>query len=348
VPLDDAIDALCREAFAAGPERCEPIAPGLGSRRFFRVTLAVAPHRLIARCEGPEDPALRPAGVAAEPPLEPIRAQLERAGLRVPRRYAASRDGQIELLEDLGDETLESRSLRANPAERERLYAEACAIVPRLQGIHANAAEVPHFARALDAALFDYKGEQVCRWLLPETLGRAATPAERQVVIDGFACIAAAARSAPQRLAHRDFKAQNLHRVQEPDGTRKLAMIDLQGAFLAPPEYDLVCLLRDLQVELEPALVARCLETTRPALPDAPSADDFERRFGLLTLSRVGKDTARFLYAANERDDPRYLRFVPTGLRYLREAGSRCAALDPALERLGDLIAQLPEPPCAR
>ena len=346
--LEDAIDTLCREALATGTLRCEPIAAGLGSRRFFRVELAAAPHRLIARCEGPDDPALRPAGVPAEPRLEPIRRELERAGLRVPRRYAASDDGRIELLEDLGDETLESAAQAAAPAERERLYAEACALVPRLQRVHGDAAAVPQFGRALDAALFEYKADQVCRWLIPETLGRPATPAERQVVLDGFGHVAAAARDAPQRLAHRDFKAQNLHRVREADGTLQLAMIDIQGAFFAPPEYDLVCLLRDLHVELAPELVARCLETTRSQLPDAPGAADLERRFELLTLSRVGKDTARFLFAARERDDPRYLQFVPTGLRYLRKAAATCAPLDPSLARLADLIAQLPEPPCAQ
>lgn len=341
--FDPAIEALCRKVFAAPPLDCQPIEAGLGARRFFRVTLAGAPQRAIARCEQPEDASLRPPGVAAEPPLEPVRALLAAAGLRVPHRYGASTDGQIELLEDLGDETLEACANAAPAAERRTLYGLACRLVPRLQQVDGDPTAIPNLTRRLDDRLFDYKADQICRWLIPET-----TASQRQVVFAAFDHIKAAAADAPQRLAHRDFKAQNLHLVPGADGRRELAMIDLQGAFLAPPEYDLVCLLRDLHVELEAELVEACLAEIRPRLPDAPPAEEFERRFRLLTLSRVGKDTARFLYAAHVRGDPRYLAFVPTGLRYLRDAAARSAGLDPALERFSDLVAQLPEPACAQ
>ena len=55
-------------------------------------------------------------------------------------------------------------------------------------------------------------------------------------------------------------------------------MIDLQGAFLAPPEYDLVCLLRDSYVELEAEEVQEQLDRIRPELPDAPEPEGFAAR----------------------------------------------------------------------
>ena len=73
-------------------------------------------------------------------------------------------------------------------------------------------------------------------------------------------------------------------------------MIDFQGAFLAPPEYDLVCLLRDSYVELPEAEVAHLLHRVRARLPDRPEAAVFQHRFDALTLTRKGKDHARFLY----------------------------------------------------
>ena len=143
------------------------------------------PHSAIARIEAEEDPHSRPAGVAAEPPLEPIRALLEAAGLPVPRRYGHDVKRGIELLEDLGDCTLEDEATCA-PAERRRaLYAAACALVPRLQSVPA-APQVEAFARRLDAPLFGYKAEQVARWLLPAVLGRDANDSERVVVHDAF------------------------------------------------------------------------------------------------------------------------------------------------------------------
>ena len=52
-------------------------------------------------------------------------------------------------------------------------------------------------------------------------------------------------------------------------------LLDLQGAWLAPPEYDLVCLLRDSYVELPEPEIAQHLAAIRPALPDAPAPEEF-------------------------------------------------------------------------
>ena len=373
--LENRIEALCRSALGVSPCAIVPIEAGLGSRRFFRVEFADsdrnrdrtgdprtdpsrdpgsppgdAPASLIARCEMPEDPALRPPGVKPEPPLEPIRALLEANGLPVPRRYAADESADtadIELLEDAGDVTLDALAARADSTERNALYALAADWIPRLQAIEGDPARVPNFARSLDAALLDYKADQVCQWLVPYATGKPATAAETRVVADAFGEIKAAVAAAPQRLAHRDYKAQNLHVLGGTTAPR-LMMIDLQGAFLAPPEYDLVCLLRDLQFELSREEVHAQRERIRPALPDAPSRDEFEHRFELLTLSRVGKDLARYLYAIHERGDERYRQYLPTPVRHLRDAATASAPWSRALARFADLIASLPEPPCAQ
>ena len=124
-------------------------------------------------------------------------------------------------------------------------------------------------------------------------------------------------------------------------------MIDLQGAFMAPPEYDLVCLLRDSHVELPETLVQSLLAEIRGELPDAPDPSSFERRFTLLTLTRNGKDLARYLHAAQQRDDPRYLPLLPRAARTLKAAAESAAGWDPALARLAEIIATLPEQSCA-
>jgi aminoglycoside/choline kinase family phosphotransferase len=123
-------------------------------------------------------------------------------------------------------------------------------------------------------------------------------------------------------------------------------MIDIQGAFLAPPEYDLVCLLRDSYVELPDEEVRSHLAEVRALLPDRPDAESFARRFDLLTLSRKGKDHARFVYAARTRGDDRYARYLSTTVRALRAAAARVAHLDPSLARLADMIQALREAPC--
>ena len=70
-------------------------------------------------------------------------------------------------------------------------------------------------------------------------------------------------------------------------------------------------------------------------------------RFDCLTLTRKGKDHARFLYAATERGDRRYLSFVPTTVRHLRAAARAAASREPALSGLAELVHTLPESPSA-
>lgn len=310
-------------------DHLESIAPGLDVRRFYRVRLvgSEAPTHLIARVSP------SPADL---PDCEPVRALLARHGLPVPGTYGAAEG--IEFLEDLGDTSLEELA-RQGPAEaRDALYAEACALVPVIQTIQSP------FERRLDAQLIAQKAEKWLNWTLPHALGRKALAGERSATVRAFAFIAEICTGAPQRLAHRDFKAANLLlRAGTDNKPPRLCMIDLQGAFLAPPEYDLVCLLRDAQVELEEDSVRNHLARVRPSLPDAPQAPTFQRRFDLITVARVAKDISHYLHAAAERGDRRYLPFVSTGLAHLKASAGRAAERDSEIDAFAELVSGLPD-----
>ena len=344
--LEARLRALVRAQLGAEVTGVEPIAGQIGLRRFLRLRLAPrsgAPATLVARIEAPEDPASRPAGALPEPPLEPVRRLLERSGLPVPARFGGDAAAGIELLEDAGERSL-AAAVESAPAESRRaLYREVVALVPRLQRISPPQLGVAAFERRLGAEQLAYKAGRFLDWSLPER-GQPASGSEAQAVRAAFDAIAEAVARAPLRLAHRDLQSSNVH-VREGRG---VMLLDLQGAWLAPPEYDLVCLLRDSYVELPEPEIDEHLEAIRPELPDAPSPEEFRRRFDLLTLSRKGKDHALFHFVARTRGDSRYLRFVPATVRYLRAAAGRAAARDPRLARLAELIAQLPEGPCAR
>lgn len=333
------VEALCRAIWHTAPRAVEPIPAGLGLRRFHRVRFASghgAPPSAIARVEAAEDPAGRPDGVPPEPALEPIRALLEAAGLPVPAHLATSPDGTLTLLEDLGDTTLEDVA-RRDRARARRLLERAAGDLPRLQAI-ADPGGVAAFQRRLDATLFAYKARLFSRHSLPLALGRAPTPAECGVVASAFAGIARTCAAAPQRLAHRDFQSRNLLVAGD-----RVRWIDLQGAFLAPPEYDLVCLLRDSYVEWDEAVVDAVCAAIRPRLPDAPDPASFARRFDLLTLTRKGKDHARFLYVHETRGDPSALAAVGPTTRHLKRAAARVERATPELGQLVDWVRALPD-----
>lgn len=323
----------------------DELEPGLGTRRFLRVRLAGgAPASLIARVEDPEAP--KPGAPIPEPPLEPIRALLEQRGLPVPAQLGADEAAGIALIEDVGDTSLERAVADVDVAQRRALYAEAVALVPRIQAVEpVDASRVGAFGRALDRELIASKARKWLEWTIPFARGRPATDEERRATQRAFAVATAACADAPARLAHRDFKAANLHLVPDPHSVtgHRLVMIDLQGAFMAPPEYDLACLLRDAHVALSEDEVGEHLGRVRDQLPDAPTPADFERRFDLLTLVRVAKDISHYVDAAATRGDDRYLRFVATGMRNLRRAAHRATERDAEVAPFAALVDAMPE-----
>ena len=95
------------------------------------------------------------------------------------------------------------------------------------------------------------------------------------------------------------------------------------------------------------ATTSNCMPNSRGTLPDAPDPETFRHRFDLLTLSRKGKDHARFLSAARQRGDGRFLQYVPATVRHLRRAAADVAGRDPGFAAFAALVHALPETPCA-
>src|SRR5687767_7187944 len=85
--LESEVRSLVESQLGVAVTKIQPIAAGIGLRRFLRVTTDGEPRTLVARVEAAEDPAGRPPGIPPEPPVEPLRRFLESAGLPVPRRF---------------------------------------------------------------------------------------------------------------------------------------------------------------------------------------------------------------------------------------------------------------------
>ena len=346
--IEQELHALVSKRFTAQEIVAKEIAGGLGRRRFYRIELQSAdgdvPASLIARVDVAEDPKGRPAGIPPEPPLEPLLEFLGANKLPVPRSYGGDPARGILLLEDLGSLSLEKAAKGKLLARRLDLYREVLAILPKLQALTppTKGDPPPCFTRRLDEALFRYKADLFNEHALPVALGRPPKAAEKEVVQKAFAYIAKRCGEAPQRLAHRDFQSTNLY-LRHDRLPADIQMIDFQGAFMAPPEYDLVCVLRDSYVELSEAERSDLLREIRPQLPDAPDEISFLERFALLTLSRKGKDLARFLYATKEREDVRFQAHIPATVRYLKQAVVHTAGMAPCLSFLAELIQHFPE-----
>ncbi|MFK7897528.1 MAG: phosphotransferase [Myxococcota bacterium] len=360
---EERIQSLCEGDLARRPERIQSIAAGLGARRFYRLHFAEgSPETLIARqdpevgeeSQAPPPPTLEatdslisthaiarltPPTWRPEPALEPLRSFLEKAGLAVPRSFARSPEVGLEILEDVGGRTL----LSAAGSERDALYEHACGFVVALQSLAAPAEEIPAFGRIYDQSLLASKLWKFEHWTIPGLLGREATSEERNGLAEVFKSLWQVVGKAPRRLAHRDFKAENLHWVEREAPARELVMIDVQGAFMAPPEYDLVCLLYDLQVDLDEDWVQSLAGRIRPQLPDAPDEAIFRQRFDCLAIARLAKDVSHVVEAGLIRGDLRRWSEIPRGLELLSQAAGRQEHTFPCLRALTSVIPTLTE-----
>jgi aminoglycoside/choline kinase family phosphotransferase len=265
------------------------------------------------------------------PPVDPfvdVQRYLERLGVRVPGIRAFEEAEGLMVLEDLGDEMLETR-LQAGD-DRTALYQRAVDQLARLRAAaEASPAGCLAFSRAFDEDLYRWELHHFREWLLEAWKGAALSPAERAELDGWFDRIAASLAAEPRGFTHRDYQSRNL--MVLPGGEQ--AVIDFQDALLGPRQYDLVALLRDSYVELDQPFIeamlrrylARLAAAGGPALEYAP----FRQTFDLLTVQRKLKDAGRFVFIDRVRGNPGFLVSIPSSLRYVREAFARRPDLAP-------------------
>ena len=116
-------------------------------------------------------------------------------------------------------------------------------------------------------------------------------------------------------------------------------MIDLQGAFLAPPEYDLCVSSSTISRSSFPeTLVASLIDETLPALPDRPDPEEASMRCDALALLRLCKDVSHVVDAGLRRGDRRRWHEIPRGLELIDGAAARLEETFPEIRTLTSVI----------
>jgi len=332
---DPHIEARVRDAVLRATRRDASRAPvkrlaGHASlRSYWRV--GVPPGSLVVMVlpPGAKPEEVTQGGAPAVDPFVDVQRYLAGIGVRVPAIHAFFEREGLMVLEDLGDVTLEE-ALRAGEAggrggeARASLYQAAIDQLARLRA-HAEARPggCVAFTRAFDRGLYRWELDHFVEWGLEAWKGARLAPAERELVDRAFDAIAGALDAEPKGFTHRDYQSRNLMIL--PSGEQ--AVIDFQDALLGPRQYDLVALLRDSYVELDPpfveAMLRRYLERLHaeggPRLAYAP----FREVFDLLTVQRKLKDSGRFVFIDRVKKNPGFLVSIPASLRYVREAFAR-------------------------
>jgi aminoglycoside/choline kinase family phosphotransferase len=206
--------------------KAAPLAGDASARRYARLTGTKGESAILM--DATRDP---PNATAAFIALARL---LTAHGLAAPAILWTDPAGTLLVVDDLGQHTF-AEWLAAHPGDEARLYAAAVDLLPAVQAVPPPAGLVtftPAHAAGLIAPLFDHYLATPPETLRTEIAGLlhealATLPPRRE------------------RLALRDFHAENLIWRPHREGATRVGLLDFQDAVAAPPEYDLVSLLRD-------------------------------------------------------------------------------------------------------
>ncbi|ARU02864.1 aminoglycoside phosphotransferase family protein [Yoonia vestfoldensis] len=291
-----------------------PIAADASGRNYLR--LSKAAQTLILMDAPPE------AGEDVTP-FVAIAGFLADAGLHPPAIVAQDRQAGLLLLTDLGRDSL-AQWLDRHPAEALPLY-------------RASTDVLAHLAKLSPPAL-----TRLTPQVAGEMVAITGTHYAQRPLPDLVAAVTAAmAALAPRadRLALRDYHAENLIWRPDLDGLARVGLLDFQDAFVAPLGYDLASLLRDARRDVPEDICAAMIAHFMAA---TGAGADFPAQLACLGAQRNLRILGVFARLATAQGKTRYIAMIPRVWAQLQKDLAH-----PALADLRNVVADLLPPPDA-
>ena len=326
-----------------------PLTGDASNRRYFRVNLGGGPpHSLVLmQLASPEafkqseEAVSQGAPAVSELPFVNILNHLLKADVAVPALHYYDEAAGLLYLEDLGDVTLAIASQDGTSPDTPALYHEAIDSLVRLH-LKASFPADPGclaFGRAFDVPLLMWEFDHFIEYGIEKRAGIVLPERERGTIRAEMQKIAELLAGQPRVFTHRDYHSRNLMVLAE-----RLRVIDFQDALMGPASYDLASLLRDsylsLPEELIEELVVRYLEGRAKA--GAPlDRMQFMRVFDMTSIQRNLKAAGRFVYIHREKNNDRYLPYIPRTLANVKRNLVHYRALDPLYRALRRHVPEL-------
>jgi len=286
--------------------RVVPLTGDASDRKYFRILKPTGESLVLALHAQPIEFASLPFANVAD-----LLAQMP---VPVPGIVDHSDELGIVALQDLGDVTLQAHLGTASPTEHAALYREAVDFIDRLQrrGRDLESPRYQPYGVTFDVEKLTWELNFFVRHFVEGYRGAALTAAERQALDAEWRAIVHELAAEPRVLCHRDYHSRNL---MLRDG--HLYIIDFQDARMGPDTYDLVSLLRDSYVDISEAALADFLAYFL-ALGQRRDADEYRRRFDVMSVQRNLKALGTFGYQTTVRQNPVYIQYIPRTLAYAR------------------------------
>jgi aminoglycoside/choline kinase family phosphotransferase len=311
-----------------------PLAGDASSRRYYRVVKGNQSWVLM-EWEAFQNP--------EKFPFISIQKHLSANQIYVPEIIAFDETKGLFLLEDLGDLTLERRFWEFLKQDNVMpFYQVTLDLLVKLHRLYLepkNRSLCTAYQVEFDVEKFtwelNYTFKNLFTQLCPHQLNEKQV-ADLQIE---FSTLAQTLAEAPQVLCHRDFHSRNI--MIKGD---KIYFIDFQDARLGPPQYDLVSLVHDSYVKLSPENIKSLIQYYLKHFPEALSLykneAEFMNYFHLQTLQRCFKAAGTFAAILNQRNDSRYLKYLPHTIDKVRQALRQA----PQFKNMSLLVEQLKLP----
>ncbi len=257
-------------------------------------------------------------GMGQEDSFLDVQRFLADLALPVPAVYLHDPREGVVILQDLGDDLLETVVEHCDAVRLAGLYHDAVDVLVSMRG---KTAGLDSGSIAFTLAFDEEKLMQELHFFTTHFVqGLCKLDPSRSACTsldEFFLTISRLLAREPRVFTHRDYHARNLLFHQG-----RLVMIDFQDARMGPAQYDLASLLRDSYVTLPEHLVSELIHHY-VAETREPSQERFRYIFDVMSLQRNIKALGTFGYQLSTRGSNRYASSIPRTARYIAENISR-------------------------
>lgn len=271
-------------------------------------------------------------------PFVAIARTLTEAGFAAPEIMAVDYETGLILLEDLGDDGVLDAARRPIPA-RYQASVDCLAAMHAIDWPRAIALEdgTIHRVPTFDIGAFLIEVDLLLDWYVPRVTGTPASAGDRQSWHAIWHALFATVDAGPKTLALRDFHSPNIVWRGDRAGLDRIGLIDFQDALWAHPAYDVMSLIRDARVTVEPDLQSRLLDSYCLARNGQVEGFDelgFREGFAVLAAQRAAKLLGIFVRLDERDGKPGYIAHLPRIQTYMRQS-----LIHPALAELDAWLA---------
>jgi len=283
----------------------EPVAADASFRKYYRVKSTM--HSGIVM-----DASAQKESV---PPFIDIEHRLYEAGVRVAKINTYNLEEGFVFMEDLGNVHLAD----VIEDDFELYYGKAIDSLIKMQ--NAETEGLP----AYDGEFLRFEMDLMQEWYLEKHLGLSLDETQLTTLSSALETITSEVLAQPQEVfVHRDYHSRNLMFGCTDD----LVVIDFQDARVGAVTYDLVSLLRDVYVELDPYDVERMALHFRDIKGLDVDDETFMRWFDFMGLQRHIKILGIFARLAIRDGKEGYIKDIPLTLKYVLDVALKYPELD--------------------